>query len=94
MNKKKNYSKIKIKDEKGNIKECDVLYIFTPKKSNLSYIVYTDNVLDDGESKRVYANIIKENSKELMPLKTEEEWYTVEAILTKLEEKKNKEVEG
>ena len=50
---------------------------------------YTDNSVDEAGSKRVYANIYRENGekKELLPLESEEEWFTVEQILAKLDEK-------
>ncbi len=85
----KTCSVFKIKDDKGHIKECEVLYLFTPKNSDKNYIVYTDNSVDEAGSKRVYANIYRENGekKELLPLEREEEWFTVEQILAKLDEK-------
>ena len=85
----KTCSVFKIKDDKGHIKECEVLYLFTPKNSDKNYIVYTDNSVDEAGSKRVYANIYRENGekKELLPLESEEEWFTVEQILAKLDEK-------
>ena len=85
----KTCSVLKIKDDKGHIKECEVLYLFTPKNSDKNYIVYTDNSVDEAGSKRVYANIYVENGekKELLPLESDEEWFTVESILAKLEEK-------
>ena len=85
----KTCSVFKIKDDKGKIKECEVLYLFTPKNSDKKYIVYTDNTVDETGLKRVYANLYQENGekKELLPLKSEEEWFTVESILAKLDEK-------
>ena len=85
----KTCSIIKIKDDKGKIKECEVLFLFSPKDSDKNYIVYTDNTIDEAGSKRVYANIYVENGekKELLPLESDEEWFTVESILAKLEEK-------
>ena len=67
----KTCSVFKIKDDKGHIKECEVLYLFTPKNSDKNYIVYTDNSVDEAGSKRVYANIYRETGekKELLPFK-------------------------
>ncbi len=89
MNNNENYQIIKIKDEKGNIKECEVLYLFTPKNDEKTYVVYTDNSKDEAGSLRVYAGIYFEEKekKELLPLTKEEEWFTIESILNKLEEK-------
>ena len=47
----KTCSVFKIKDDKGHIKECEVLYLFTPKNSDKNYIVYTDNSVDEAGSK-------------------------------------------
>ena len=80
-------SVIKIKDEKGKIKECKVLYTFTTKKENKTYIVYTDSKKEK-ETLNIHAAILKEDKdkKELLPIKTNEEWFTIEAILDKLKE--------
>ncbi len=85
----KTCSVIKIKDDKGKIKECEVLYLFTTKDNQKKFIIYTDNTEDELGCKRVYANIYKENGekKELLPLESEEQWFTVESILAKLTEK-------
>lgn len=83
---------IKIKDNKGKIKECDVLFLFTPKDSDKRYVVYTDHLKNDAGLLNVYAGIYEDNAGEkvLKPIVNDEEWFTVESILAKLLEK-NKE---
>ena len=77
-----------IADSAGKKVECEILFTFTPKNSNKNYVVYTDNTTDEAGSKRVYAHIYyNENNQELFPIETEEEWYTIESILAKVEEK-------
>ena len=79
----------RIKDESGNIKECDILFTFASEQTKKNYIVYTDNTVDELGNTRVYANVFDASSanKQLMAIETEEEWNTIEAILSKLEEK-------
>lgn len=93
MKEKETYSVMKIKDEKGNTKEVEVLYLFTPKNQQTEYVIYTDHSTDESGSIRVYAHKYNKtaNQKKLMPIETEEEWYTIEAILSKLEEKSKEE---
>ncbi len=78
-----------IKDEKGVEKECEVLFTFDSPETQKSYIVYTDNEKEEDGSLKVYANIYIKNgsNKTLYPIETEEEWNTIESILSKLEEK-------
>ncbi len=40
--------KIIIKDDKGNEKECDILFSFDCEQNNRNYIGYTDNTRKDG----------------------------------------------
>ena len=81
-----------VKDENGNSIECEILFTFESPETNKNYIVYTDNTKDEVGALKVYANIYDKNgnSRDLLPLETEEEWNTVEAILAKLEEKDEK----
>ncbi len=78
-----------IKDENGNVKECEILFTFASAQTNKNYLVYTDNEVDETGAIKVYANTYDQTGtvKQLMALETEEEWNTVEAILAKLEEK-------
>ncbi len=78
-----------IKDENGVSVECEILFTFESPETGKDYIVYTDNKKTEDGALQVYANIYDKSgkNKNLMPIETEEEWNTVEAILAKLEEK-------
>lgn len=78
------------KDEKGNLIEYEVLFTFDSEETKKSYVIYTDHTKEDG-LERVYANYYDKTGKdkELKPIETEEEWNTIEAILSKLEESNN-----
>lgn len=78
-----------VKDENGKKIECEILFTFESPETNKNYVIYTDNTKDESGALKVYANTYNKNgtSKDLLPLETEEEWNTVEAILSKLEEK-------
>lgn len=75
------------KDSKGNVIEYEIIFKFDSDQTKKSYIVYTDHVKENGKM-RVFANIYDKTgkSKELLPIETEEEWNTIEAFLTKLED--------
>lgn len=82
-----------MKDENGNVIECEVLFTFDSPETNKSYLVYTDNKKTEEGALQIYANIYDKTgqNKNLMPIETEEEWNTVEAILAKLEQKDKEE---
>lgn len=79
-----------VKDEKGNINEYEIIFKFDSEQTKKSYIVYTDHKKENGLEK-VYANIYDKtgSSKELLPIETEEEWNTIEAFLSKLEDEED-----
>lgn len=75
------------KDIKGNKKEYEVIYKFDSDQTKKSYVIYTDREEENGLLK-VYANVYDKTGvdKNLYPIETEEEWNTIEAFLTKLED--------
>lgn len=75
------------KDEKGSVKTYEIIFKFDSDQTKKSYIVYTDHTKENGREK-VYANVYDKTgaSKELLPIETEEEWNTIEAFLSKLED--------
>ncbi len=79
------------KDEKGNICEYEVLFTFDSDETKKSYVIYTDHVKEDG-LERVFANCYDKTGKdkELKPIETDEEWNTIETILSKLEDSNEK----
>lgn len=85
--KEKNHSVITIKDAKGSEIECEILFLFDSEQTKKSYVVYTDHTKDESGSLNVYANTYDKTgtNMNLMPIETEEEWNTIEAILSKLE---------
>ncbi len=76
-----------VRDENGNTVECEILFTFVSPDTNRNYIVYTDHQLSKSGELNVYANIFDPSgsSKDLWPIETDEEWNTIESILSKLE---------
>ena len=74
------------KDAKGKEKQYEIIYKFDSDQTKKSYIVYTDHQKENGLLK-VYANVYDKTgkSKDLLPIESEEEWNTIEALLAKLE---------
>lgn len=84
----KNHSVFTMKNASGVEVECTVLFTFDSEQTKKSYLVYTDNTTDESGALKVYANSYDPSGArmDLIPIETEEEWNTVEAILSKLEE--------
>ena len=80
-----------VKDENGKNIECEILFTFESPETNKNYVVYTEKKKNESGEVKVYANVYDKggNNRELLPIETEEEWNTIEAILAKLEEKEN-----
>ena len=78
--------KIFVKNGNGKEKECDVLFTFDSDKTDKSYIVYTDNSLDELGNIRVYANTYEKNKDmgNLGEIKTNEEWNIIEQIFSSI----------
>ncbi len=77
-----------IEDDDGNDMECEVLFAFESEETGKSYMVYTDNTLDDDGFTKVYASVINPNEEELelTPVETEEEWAMIEQLIEEMEE--------
>jgi len=77
--------------------EFEVLLTFDSDETKKSYIVYTDNTLDEEKNIKVYASIFNPGDEELKltPIETEKEWKVIETILdqikTQAEENESKE---
>ena len=76
----------------GMLVECETLFTFENTETGRSYIVYTDNKIDEDGNTTVYASIhdpaaveFNENSGLaalcLIPIEAEEEWNLVEQLL-------------
>lgn len=87
MNEKKGVFTI-VNDEGKEI-ECEILFTFDSDETKKSYIVYTDNTLDEEGSTKVFASVYDptgQNSS-LLPIETEKEWQVIENILSSVQEK-------
>lgn len=82
-----NKSVFTAKDGKGKTVTYEIIFKFDSEQTKKSYVVYTDHEKENGLEK-VYANVYDKTgkSKELLPIETEEEWNTIEAFLSKLED--------
>ena len=78
----------KILNDEGVEVECEVLFTFDCEENGKSYIVYTDNTLDEDGSTKVYASVYNpdEDETKLLPIETEQEWEMIDTILTELTE--------
>ena len=83
-------------DQNGEEKTYDVLFTFDNEETNKSYIVYTDNTLDDKGNVEVYASIYdpKDPHSKLEEIKTDKEWKVIETILSSIEEEVKKPAEA
>lgn len=81
--------KFTIVNDEGKEIECEVLFTFDSEETKNSYIVYTDNTLDEVGNTKVYASIFDPTGKDmsLKPIENEKEWMLIENILSKLQEK-------
>ena len=88
--------KFRAVDEEGRQIECDTLFLFDSPETKKSYIVYTDNSIDEEGNTRVYASIydpkeLKVSEDEefasisLTPIETEKEWKIIETILEEMQ---------
>ena len=84
-----NTGKISIKNNEGKEIECDVLFTFDDDNTKKSYIVFTDNTLDENGNIKVYANTFDPTgaSADLGEIKDEKEWQVIENLLASLQEK-------
>ena len=84
-----------VNDEGKEIK-CDVLFTFDNEETNKSYIVYTDNSVDDKGNVQVYASVYYPgtDSTKLDPIETEKEWQVIEKILETIQEEVKKQVDS
>ena len=80
--------KFKVFDDNGKEVECEVLFTFDSDETGKSYMVYTDNSVDEDGNTRVYASIYDPNQDEikLEPIETEKEWKIIETILQEVQE--------
>ncbi len=86
-------------NDNGEEIEFDVIFTFEEEEMKKTFIVYTDNMLDEDGKTKIYAAIY-ENPEEdyenirISPITSEDEWIIIENVLTELQEKvRNGEIE-
>ena len=81
-------NQFKLRDEYGKETVYDVLFTFDNEETKKSYIVYTDNSLDDKGNVQVYASVYYPGteSTKLDPIETDKEWQVIEKILETIQE--------
>ncbi len=74
-------------NEGGKEVKCDVLFTFDSEETGKSYIVYTDNSVDDNGNVQVFASIYdpSNESNQLMPIETEQEWRIIKIIIEEIQ---------
>ncbi len=85
-----------IMNDEGKEVECEVLFTFDSDETKKSYIVYTDNTLDENGSTKVYASTYDPTGKDatLGPIESEKEWLVVENILSSIQSKTDIDTNG
>ena len=78
-----------IVNDLGEEVECEILFTFDSDETKKSYIVYTDNTLDEEGSTKVYASVYDPTGQNpaLMPIESEKEWLVIENILSSVQQK-------
>lgn len=76
-------------NDEGQEVECEVLFTFDSDETKKSYIVYTDNTIDEDGSIKVYASIYDPTGKSsaMEPVESEKEWLVIENILSSIQSK-------
>lgn len=80
-------------DENNNEITYDILFTFDSEETNKSYVVFTDNSVDESGSIVTYASVYDPSGeiKELQPIETDAEWDLIENLLAQIEDKITKE---
>lgn len=78
-----------IVNDRGEEVECEILFTFDSDETKKSYIVYTDNTLDEEGSTKVYASVYDPTGQNpaLMPIESDKEWLVIENILSSVQQK-------
>lgn len=78
--------------ETGQEVTCNIIFTFDSEETGNSYMVYTDNSLDEEGNVQVFASIYDPNDEQpvLQPIETEKEWVVIESILEGLQEDLNR----
>lgn len=65
------------------------MFTFDSDETKKSYIVYTDNTLDEEGNTKVYASVYDPTGQNpaLMPIESDKEWLVIENILSSVQQK-------
>ncbi len=87
MNEEKNRY-FTVTDKSGKTCEYEILFTFDSEETKKSYIVFTDNSLDEEGNVITYAATYdkKKETLELQDIETDEEWNVIENLLSSIEE--------
>ena len=79
----------KVFNDEGQEIECEVLFTFDSDETKKSYMVYTDNTVDEEGNTKVYASIYNPNEEnpKLEPIESDKEWKIIETILEEIQKK-------
>ena len=77
-------------NSEGKEVECEILFTFDSDDSSKSYIVYTDNTVDEEGNTNVYASWIDSNDGNLHEIDCEDEWKSIESILSVIQDQSDK----
>ena len=77
-----------VTDNSGKTLEYEILFTFDSEETGKSYIVFTDNSLDEDGSIITYAATYDKNGETLalQDIKTDKEWDLIERLLSSIEE--------
>ena len=77
-----------VTDSSGKTLEYEILFTFDSEETGKSYIVFTDNSLDEDGSIITYAATYDKNGETLalQDIKTDKEWDLIEHLLSSIEE--------
>lgn len=80
-----------LKDEQGNERQCEGIAQFELEETGKSYLIYTDNTVDEEGNTKIYASSYIPNEDGsigdvLNPIETEKEWKYVEKIVEGMQE--------
>jgi len=77
-----------MENDDGEEVTYDVICMFDSDETGKSYVVYTDNSIDDEGYARIFASVINEEGEDirLSEIETDEEWDMVQGILDEMPE--------
>lgn len=75
-------------NDEGNEVLYETILTFDLKETKKSYVIYTDNTIDEDGKLRLYASTYDPNIKniELKPIESENEWEIIETIIKTINE--------